>query len=162
VVDNFVPLIPLTILIYLSQMLMLPLSMFLAHSNLQRARAFAAMLMAIGFSATVFLFFPTRLPRNLSAIETTDLSYLWQMLYALDTDSNCLPSLHVSLAFLAVWSASRSKPFIRVAMLLWALAISASTLTTKQHLFVDVISGFFVACAVAAIAILLISERDSR
>jgi membrane-associated phospholipid phosphatase len=159
-VDRLFPLMPLTILIYVSQFLMLPLSMFLANSNLQRARAYIAMLMAIGFSAAVFLCYPTRLPRDLDAVQSTDLSYVWNFLYVLDTDSNCLPSLHVSLAFLAVWAVSRSSLRVRGLMFFWAVAISVSTMTTKQHLFLDVIGGTIMALFTAVVATYLIPERE--
>src|SRR6185436_14225959 len=58
-------------------------------------------------------------------------------LWLFDVPENCFPSLHVSLAIIAAayWPRAR---WIGIA---WAIAIAVSTMTTKQHYFVDVAGG---------------------
>jgi membrane-associated phospholipid phosphatase len=74
----------------------------------------------------------------------------------MDTPANCCPSLHVSTAFLTafIFIDSSSEGGVRrerrgylAIYLVWAFAIAVSTLTTKQHYLVDVVTGFVLALA---------------
>jgi membrane-associated phospholipid phosphatase len=71
--------------------------------------------------------------------------FVFNALRTADTAANCCPSLHVSSVFLSVFiflDDQRSKfPFFFV----WGSLIAASTMTTKQHYMVDVLTGFLMA-----------------
>jgi membrane-associated phospholipid phosphatase len=67
------------------------------------------------------------------------------VLQAVDRPVNLFPSLHVAntcTCALALWRERRG--WRRVA-LVWAVAIASATLTTKQHLLVDLFGGLALA-----------------
>jgi hypothetical protein len=68
----------------------------------------------------------------------------------MDQPGNTFPSIHVGHAFLLAFMVANELPDEEAeARLLWAILISLSTLTTKQHYFVDIAGGLLVAEAVA-------------
>jgi membrane-associated phospholipid phosphatase len=71
----------------------------------------------------------------------------FDFIYFFDSPANCLPSLHVANSFLATlhWFRRSSGKFWFY--IFWTLIICASTLTTKQHYFYDVVGGLLVAVA---------------
>ena len=95
--------------------------------------------------------FPTRYPRELFPIpEGTDplSAGMLQVVRFFDTPSSCLPSLHVAISFASALLVWRERKRIFWALLAWSLVIAASTLTTKQHYLIDVLSGALLAVLV--------------
>lgn len=77
-------------------------------------------------------------------------------LYAIDTNTNVFPSVHVVGAVgavLAVWSspALRSRRFLSCFTAVLAAVICLSTLLIKQHTLLDVAGGLVLSCAVGAV-----------
>lgn len=72
-------------------------------------------------------------------------------LYGADTSTNVCPSLHVVGAFAITFGALDTKRFQtvlwRIAYLIFALAVSISTLFMKQHSAIDVAAGLLTALA---------------
>jgi membrane-associated phospholipid phosphatase len=99
-------------------------------------------------SAFIFVIFPTTYPRELYPLPA-DLDLLtYSVFFRLretDTPANCCPSLHVSSVYLSsllfLHDRKRMFPFFFT----WGTAIAVSTLTTKQHYFIDVITGLIMA-----------------
>ena len=99
-------------------------------------------------SVMIFYLWPTTYPRDLFPLPD-DLGaithFAFSTLRTTDTPANCCPSLHVSSVYLSTFiflSDQRKKfPFFFI----WGTAIVFSTLTTKQHYLIDVISGFMMA-----------------
>jgi len=63
---------------------------------------------------------------------------------------NTCPSSHVAFAWLMFLAAgstqwARKEPWLIGTSLLWAIGISLSTLTLKQHFIIDVVAGIAVA-----------------
>ena len=99
-------------------------------------------------SVTVFFLWPTVYPRDLFPLPTTLdpwTANFFSHLRNVDAPSNCLPSLHVSISYLAAFiyfDEQREKlPFFMT----WATLVALSTLTTKQHYFADVVTGVGLA-----------------
>jgi membrane-associated phospholipid phosphatase len=70
---------------------------------------------------------------------------LWSVLQAVDRPANLFPSLHVAntcTCALALW---RERGGWRLVAPVWAVAIALSTLTTKQHLLIDLFGGLALA-----------------
>jgi membrane-associated phospholipid phosphatase len=70
---------------------------------------------------------------------------LYRALHRVDVATNWFPSLHVALAWLAVGGYASHGWRARATATTGALAITLSTLTTGQHLLVDVAGGLLTA-----------------
>ena len=94
----------------------------------------------------IFLAYPTVYPRPLL---TGGGLAAWPLalIYRIDLPRNCLPSGHVTAAFLTAFSVRRCRPRLGAVLFFWAAVISVSTLTTKQHYFWDVAAGFLLSAA---------------
>lgn len=76
--------------------------------------------------------------------------WLMRLLWAADTSNNVCPSIHcqsTGCMALAMWYSSLAyrHRWIRPVIAVWATAICASTLFTKQHSVVDVVMGLAMA-----------------
>ncbi|GAB6195229.1 phosphatase PAP2 family protein [Lysobacter xanthus] len=113
---------------------------------------FRAYAIALGLNATLWLAWPTRLPR---APLPTGLDPLtdaaWRVLHALDGPANCFPSGHVTLPL--VVAAGWSLEHRRGAPALWLLlvALVPTIVTTGQHVLLDAAGG--AATAVLGLAL---------
>jgi membrane-associated phospholipid phosphatase len=71
-----------------------------------------------------------------------------RFLYWVDRGDNLFPSIHCSMSWLCwLWVRGRKDVPLqwRVLSLVIAVAICISTLTTRQHVFVDIIGGIVLA-----------------
>ena len=149
--DTAIPCLPWTVWAYLSQFPFLGFVYWRASGTVAWARNLRAMLAATGASVTVFVLYPTQIPRaTIDADSATALAFA--LLYGTDPATNCLPSLHVSLALLGASGFWPERPRLAGACLAWAALITISTLTTKQHYVVDVLAGIVVAAAATWLA----------
>ena len=146
--DAAIPYLPSTIWVYLTQFLLLPTGIAAARDDADRNRTFYGMLVATVVAAIVFAGWPTQLERQAHMGEGIT-SLAWSLLYLADTPANCFPSLHVALAVIAGTALWRRG--WRGLALAWPILISVSTLTTKQHVALDIAGG----CALAVLAWML-------
>ena len=159
-IDHATPLVPAFIYIYAFVFLAGALPVTVPTGRRLFRRICAAYLLAEIVSYVVFIAWPVSMTIRPEAPEVTSLA-TWgiAMAYFVDESSNCLPSLHVSVALFAglcTWTADRTVGAMGIAV---ALAISASTMFVKQHWFLDVVAG--VVLAVGAWALLVRGvERD--
>ncbi|HEX4047980.1 MAG TPA: phosphatase PAP2 family protein [Elusimicrobiota bacterium] len=145
-VDRAVPFMPWTGWIY-ATVFPFPL---LAAALVRDDRGVRAMLAAfLGVTTVlfaVFLAYPTAYPRP--ELAGGGLSSLpLALIYRIDLPRNCLPSGHVTAAFLTAFAVRQCRPRLGAALIFWAAVISVSTLTTKQHYFWDVIAGVLLSSA---------------
>jgi len=83
-------------------------------------------------------------------------------IYNTDRPFNCLPSLHVAASFVssyALWKTS-TRPILIIS-LLFSLAVAVSTIMVKQHIFYDVIFGFFLSLVTLPLAHKSIAKLNS-
>lgn len=117
-----------------------------------------------GVTIIIYLLFPnmqelrpTEFPRD-NALTRFMAGY-----YAMDTNTNVLPSLHVIGAFAvqtAAWHSKRlGTPLWRTLFTITAVLISLSTVFLKQHSILDVFAGLLV-CIPAYILIYRLPVRD--
>jgi membrane-associated phospholipid phosphatase len=90
-----------------------------------------------------------------------------RVIYSIDARYNCLPSLHVAQCFLAAFSCSVVHRGVGIVAIVWASFVALSTLYTKQHYVLDVITGILLACVAYAIFLRkypreAIPERERR
>ena len=150
--DALFPFIPEFVWVYHT----LPVGIFLVMVVCIKTRklfmtTFWACLLAAIVMSFFHVFAPAFYPRE--AFEITNAhEWLVSITRQIDGSNNTFPSGHVAFSAL-MYLAARSTDFCskyRFASLLfmvWALAVSISTMAIKQHFFLDVVSGWFVAYA---------------
>ena len=137
-IDDKIPLIPEFSLIYLGlfPVFFLP---FLMIKDDDYFKVFTAAYLTVMLVAyTVFALFPVSIERPV--VEVTDFStWVLNIIYSCDRPVNLFPSTHVAMTLMAaltIWEINRLYGLLA---LIYAAAISASTLFTKQHYFLDVV-----------------------
>jgi membrane-associated phospholipid phosphatase len=104
--------------------------------------------LAAGLSgAMIFFSFPSTVPRELYPLSADPglSEMLLGFIRRIDQSLNCAPSMHVAfstIAALTFWHDRHDSHKTRVGVASWGLLIFYSTMATKQHYFLDVISGF--------------------
>ena len=148
-VDKNTPRLPWTIWIYVSEYLIFLLLIFYAKTPQLMKRMIIAFSLCLGGSFVVFFLYPTILPRDhLLHVESNGFNlnvWMFNLIKTIDVPGNCFPSLHVAICFLAGFVFLDVVLKRAVLLILWTLAICVSTLTTKQHYFYDIPSGFLLA-----------------
>lgn len=140
-----IPLIPAMTLCYMSIYALFIAAPFIIREQKEFVRLSFSLNTAILIAGILFLLIPGQLAfpsaQNLGAFEG-----LFHFADQLNLDYNLFPSLHVALAVVCIAAfASRALPFTRIALWLWAIAISLSTVLTHQHHVLDVVGGWLLA-----------------
>ena len=148
--DRAIPFVPESIWIYLTVYFFLVAAFLMSRDGLPNSQAVYAFVAMTAVGATIHLLFPTAIDRGAFPIgpevdvaSRTAFGYL----RSVDTAASCLPSLHVANATLAALLHVHTNRRRAVAMSVWAVAISLSTLLTKQHYALDVVAGAVLAFA---------------
>ena len=131
--------------VYLSLLLAALLPAFVLHQPALIERTVRAYLAAWLGAFVFFLAYPTIGPRPESVAGDGFLPWMLRTIWASDFRYNCFPSLHVAQCFIAALACRRVHPGVGNAALVWAAAVSLSTLFTKQHYVVDVLGGIVLA-----------------
>lgn len=147
--DDIIPFIPWTILIYWGCVVFWGINYYLGiRYDKFGGRCFpAAHFIGETICFILFVLFPTTMVRPeirdvgglLSIVETT---------YKNDSADNLLPSIHCFVSWLCwigVRGNSRIPKWYRILSFIIAASVCISTLTVKQHVIVDVISGVLLA-----------------
>jgi len=162
-IDYAVPLIPWTFLIYISDYLLFASVLFLL-TDLESFNSYARMVFAtLMICGIFFIFLPTTYPRPpYPHSDSAIVSMVMNLISTADTPNNCFPSMHVAQTGIATWAVRRLgwKTFSSFGF--WAVAIFISTLTTKQHYFVDILGGLSVMITVASLEWLIFEKRYLR
>lgn len=153
--EKALPLLPWTIWPYLTCYFVVILIALDVRDmeNLQRLTYAFVMLQLI--TNLVFLVYPVSLPRELFPIPAhVDPVTRWLFEWArmVDTEKNCLPSLHVADCCLVTLVYLRENRFKFLLASTWLVLVSFSTLGTKQHYLWDVLGGVVVAILVYSLA----------
>jgi membrane-associated phospholipid phosphatase len=108
-------------------------------------------LVIVGLTLVIFILVPTQTANEhrqeyVGTGPTADL-YRW-MIEIDDPPANAAPSLHVSLTFLLAWALVRDFPRWRLVSFVAVGIVWLSTLFTRQHHIIDVVTGVMLSCAV--------------
>lgn len=148
-VDRMVPFLPWTITIYLGCYLFWGINYFLCtmQNRADRNRFFCADALAKGICFVFFLMIPTTNIRP-EITGSTIWDSLMVFLYWMDAADNLFPSIHCLVSWLC-WIGVRKRKDIPAAYRYFSLAaaivICISTLTTRQHVIIDMIGGILLA-----------------
>ncbi len=149
-VDRSMPLLPWTVWVYFSEYIIFFCAYFGLKDNENVMRYFYTYMIVFVISIACFIVFPVTFPRDQfpdAGVGVSDQALYFLRNY-MDTPKNCLPSLHVSTCFVSAfcfWRESKKKTLL---FSLWALAVAISTMTTKQHYFVDVWTALILTLSV--------------
>lgn len=98
----------------------------------------------------VFISYPSTVARP--TVTGTDIfSLIAKFIYWIDTPTNCFPSLHCAISMLFILYICESKNtniITKISVCIISILIMLSTLFTKQHVFIDFISGDILALIV--------------
>lgn len=147
--EDIIPLVPWTVVIYFGCYAFWAINYVIGCAQEDDAayRFISADFMAKIVCLVIFLIFPTTNTRPV--IEGTGIFHDWmRALYAVDAADNLFPSIHCLTSWfccIAVRNNSRIPKWYRIASHMITLAICISTLTTKQHVLIDVIGGVILA-----------------
>lgn len=139
-IDEIMPFWTWTVWIYFTEYIIFLCAYFGLRKKENVTRYFYAYMAILLISIVIFMIYPVTFPRydypvTGSSISDDALAFLRKYL---DSPGNCLPSLHVSSCYissLCFWKESKSKASWYMA---WSTLVAISTMTTKQHYFVDV------------------------
>lgn len=144
--DRLIPLQPAWTLVYVSHLVFLTVPVLIIRHEEQIRRTFLAYLLVWITGYVCFLVYPTVLPRpGPNVIGQGFFAWCLRLVYSADEPRNNFPSLHVAHACVSALTCWRVHRGVGLAAGVWAALIALSTLFTKQHYVVDVISGLCLA-----------------
>ena len=151
-IDRQTPFLPWTFVIYTSDYVLILLPFFWLKAP-AAFNAYARMLFAVLIGCGLFfLFLPTAYPRPpYPKVDNLLIAGLMNFIAAADNPTNSFPSMHVALTGAASWAVRVFGRRIHLLFWIWTLAVFASTMTTKQHYFVDILGGIAVMVSIAAL-----------
>lgn len=162
--DRWIGFQPSALGLYLSLWVYTALPVALQPDLRQLARYGIHIGLMCAISLLIFVLWPTSVSAAVGAREG---SGVFAMMYAVDTNGNACPSLHVAAAvFSCMWLQATLRSVAapawpRWVSVCWCIGICYSTLAVKQHLLVDLLAGGTLG-AVAGWWSLRIAARDSQ
>jgi len=144
--EKLIPFVDWTVWFYISDYLYIAVAFFLLKEKNNMNKIYYSQIMMLLFAMFIFTLLPTVYPRPEVQYNGFTGQFV-KLLHSLDSPCNALPSLHVGVTFLAGFGFINEQKKLLPLFMLWAIFISISTLTLKQHYFLDVVSGFVMALA---------------
>ena len=147
--DNMIPAVYPTVVIYFGCYIFWIINYILIY---RRSREYAYRFFVADFLSRIvclvfFLCYPTTLVRP--AVEGEGIFYdAIRFLYKIDAPTNLFPSIHCLVSwfcFIGIISDIKIPKWYKVMSFLIAVAVFVSTLTTRQHVIVDVVGGVVLA-----------------
>ncbi len=150
--DSGIPFIPQTVWIYLSEYVFF-YSIYLICKDIVNLNRYIYSFMALQLvSVLIFWLWPTTYPRDAYPLVQDSMDrvtyFVFNSLRQTDSPANCAPSLHVSSVYLSSFLFLKEQKEKFKWFFLWGTLIAISTLTTKQHYVIDVVTGFMMAVGV--------------
>lgn len=147
-VDRVMPFWPWTVWIYFTEYLIFVASWLLIKNHSNRTKYFYSYVFILAISVVTFIFYPVTFPRAdyplsdfAPGLTVTIFEYFRTHM---DSPANCLPSLHVSTCYIAAFALLPESRKLFWTFFTWATAVAISTMTTKQHYFIDVWIAFIL------------------
>jgi membrane-associated phospholipid phosphatase len=148
------PFVPAMIVPYLSEDLFFFFAPFLCMTHAELRRHGLRLIMAVNVAAVIFLLWPLRIGFSRTPVAGFD-GLLFSLLNALDRPYNLAPSLHLALLVL-LWAVYRRhvRGLLRRGVQLWFVLVGISTVLTRQHHLIDVLTGL----ALGAVCLYLVPD----
>ena len=143
--DRAIPVVPGWSLVYGSLFLAAVLPAFVIHQHEHLDRTILAFILMWLVALACFWIYPTAYSRPARIPGGGFGEWGLRVIYSADARYNCLPSLHVAQCFLAAFSCGRVHRGVGAVATVWAALVALSTLYTKQHYVLDVVTGILLA-----------------
>lgn len=148
-IDNLIPIIPATIIIYLGCYVYWLINYVLGagQEDDEAYKFLSADLFAKLICMVIFIAFPTTNTRPVLE-DNGFFTEALKMLYQIDAADNLFPSIHCLTSWfclIAVRKNPNVKSVYKIISVIITVAICVSTLTTRQHVIVDVAGGIALA-----------------
>ena len=161
--DDMIPLLPWTILVYMSWaplIILLGIVFFFRDRALMR-RYLLAMSVGQLLANLTFPFFQTIVPRPYDLVHNaTDIfSKMLTVVYHVDNHYCGFPSIHVincTVTMVMIWSFRQASWWMKTLVTLYFGFIAITTVTTKQHVFLDIPGGIFYGLVAIPLSIPLV------
>ncbi len=144
-IDALIPLRPEWVVIYAATFLFWMMGLYvISLQDEERCFHYAAgVIMADLICGIIFIAFPSSISRP-ELPQSGGFAWALSVIYAIDTPTNCFPSMHCLLSYLVFRQALCSpaaKPGYKVFCGVFAVLVFFSTLFVKQHVAADVFGG---------------------
>jgi hypothetical protein len=153
--DKKIPFVARSVWVYLLIFPSALVPLFVVRCSRLFRRTALAYASAITVSLICFVSFPVTSAQLRVPAEQLDLAHPseWavSVLYSLDPPYNLFPSLHLSIALLAAFSAWKAARLLGVVLFVGVGFIGMSVCTVKQHIVPDVFGGLTLAALVGAV-----------
>ncbi len=140
--DNAIPFVPNMAFFYFSGFVLANFAYFLLGSTEYFPRIAVGYGIQFVVSISLYALYPCRMDRHEGFIPNSAPGYWLAVFQRISKPFNAFPSMHVSYCLfsaVAIWGYGfRSEGFV---LIIWALLVALSTLLTRQHNLVDVITG---------------------
>jgi membrane-associated phospholipid phosphatase len=142
--EHGIPFLAWTIIPYLSTHVLFALSFYVCRNRAELDNHAKRLLTAQAIAVACFIVFPLRI--SFAKPQTTgEFGLLFDGLGMLDMPFNQAPSLHIATTTILFDLYARKLPrWAWPLTITWALLVAASVLTTYQHHFIDVPTGFLL------------------
>ena len=150
-IDYTFTLVPWTLVIYIGAYLIWTVfygSVALLDDRSESERFFAAVNSAKIILLFCYLVFPTTADIRPEITGTTVWDSLYRTLYGIDPSDNYFPSLHCFASWMCFIGVRNKKQFPlwwKILAFVLAIAVFVSTITTRQHVIVDIFGGIALA-----------------
>ncbi|MEI6092060.1 MAG: phosphatase PAP2 family protein [bacterium] len=142
--EKLIPFIDWTVWVYISDYVFIGVAFILLSDRDNMNKIYYSQIFLLFVSMFIFFIFPTTYPRP--QVEYSGFTgFFLQLLHSSDSPGNACPSIHVAMTFLGGYGFIKEKKNLFPFFMIWAVLISLSTLTVKQHYVVDVIAGFIMS-----------------
>jgi membrane-associated phospholipid phosphatase len=146
--DLAIPIVPQWVFIYISEYLFF-VAVYVTSKDMTNLNKWFYSFMSLQtVSVLIFFLWPTTYPRDLFPIPPDTDGFtrmVFEGLRSIDSPANCCPSLHVSSVFLSSFIYLDEQRGKFPLFFGWGMAIAVSTLPTKQHYLIDVVTGLAMA-----------------
>lgn len=146
-IDNLIPFLPLTIFIYQFTYVLWFLPYLLIRKIEPLRKLTWSYLTLILVSGLIFLIFPVKVARP-EVVGGSLVNWLVGLFYSLDLPYNAFPSIHASYTFLVGLFSFRYLKKLGLIIYLITIFVIISTLTFKQHYFLDTAAGIILSIGV--------------
>lgn len=150
-IDRSIPFMPEHVWIYHTLLPVIVVTMTLVVTT---RNVFFNILFACAISAIIlnisYILLPSYYPRP-DIIPNTLSELVVDITHKIDSPNNTFPSTHVTFAWIMFFGVAYANKLSRIVgikslYLLWAIGITLSTLTLKQHYIADAAAGLVLAC----------------